>query len=196
LTEPVQKRASGRLQLLLVGLLFGAPLLLAVWLYHDGSLRPAGRTNHGAILDPIVNLQDVLPDSRATELSQDSWLLVYAHDGECGAECRDALYTLRQSRLMLGNDMRRLTRVFLHGELPPDRVFLDEFIEQHHPGLQVIEDRDFGELLAARQPQHLPGGGFFLVDPLGNLVMYFSPDLDPGDMVDDIQHLLNLSRIG
>jgi hypothetical protein len=102
------------------------------------------------------------------------------------------LYTLRQSRLMLGNDMRRLVRVFLRGELAPDRVF----IEGRHPGLQVIVDPGFGDLLAARRPQRLPAGGFFLVDPLGNLVMYFPPDIDPGDMVDDIQHLLDLSRIG
>jgi hypothetical protein len=34
------------------------------------------------------------------------------------------------------------------------------------------------------------------VDPLGNLVMYFPPDLDLRDMVEDIQHLLDLSRIG
>jgi hypothetical protein len=27
-------------------------------------------------------------------------------------------------------------------------------------------------------------------------VMYFRPDLDPADMVDDIKHLLRLSRIG
>jgi hypothetical protein len=35
-----------------------------------------------------------------------------------------------------------------------------------------------------------------LIDPLGNLVMYFQPDLDPSQMVDDIKRLLKLSRIG
>jgi hypothetical protein len=182
--------------ILLVGLLFVVPLILAAWLYYGGSLRPAGRSNHGAILEPVVNLQEVVPDSPAAELWQDHWLLVYSHDGECGAECRDALYTLRQSRLMLGNDMHRLIRVFLHGELAPDRVFVDEFIAEHHPGLRIIGDGDFGELLAASRPKHLPAGGFFLVDPLGNLVMYFPPNLDPRDMVEDIQHLFDLSRIG
>jgi hypothetical protein len=191
LTEQVN-RASGSLQILLVGLLFGVPLVVAAWLYYDGSLRPAGRTNHGAILQPIVNLEEALPDSQAAGLSQDRWLLVYANDGECGAECRDRLHTLRQSRLMLGNDMHRLTRVFLRGELAPDRVF----IEEQHPGLRVMQHRQFCELLAASRPQDLAAGGFFLVDPLGNLMMYFPPDLDPVDMVEDIRHLLDLSRIG
>mgnify|MGYP003626061973 FL=1 len=34
------------------------------------------------------------------------------------------------------------------------------------------------------------------MDPLGNLVMYFEPGLDPGKMVEDIKRLLKLSSIG
>lgn len=196
MTRASPKRASGRLQIWLVGLLFVVPLVVAVWFYYDGSFRPSGRSNHGAVLDPIVRLEDLLPASAAADLWQHYWLLVYHHDGDCETRCRDALHTLRQSRLMLGNDMHRLIRVFLHGELAPDRVFLDEFVAEHHPGLRVIGDEDFAELLATARPLQLPAGGFFLVDPLGNLVMYFSPDLDPRDMVEDIQHLLDLSRIG
>ena len=192
MTDDARKGMPGWLQIGLIAVLFGGPLILAAWLYYDGSLRPAGRTNHGAILDPIVNLQESMPNSAAAELSEDHWLLVYANEDACGAECREALYTLRQSRLMLGNDMQRLLRVFLRGPAAPDRVF----IEEQHPGLSIIEDRNLSELLEARRPQGMLAGGFFLVDPLGNLVMYFPPDIDPGDMVDDIQHLLDLSRIG
>ena len=51
-------------------------------------------------------------------------------------------------------------------------------------------------LLNNKRPAELPAGGYYLVDPLGNLVLYFRPDLDPSEMVDDIKHLLKLSRIG
>lgn len=192
MTDTARKGMPGWLQIALIALLFAGPLILAAWLYYDGSLRPATRTNHGALLDPIVNLQENMPDSAAAELSEDHWLLVYANEDECGTECRDALYILRQARLMLGNDMQRLRRVFLRGAVAPDRVF----IEEQHPGLAIIEDRDLSELLEARRPQGMPAGGFFLVDPLGNLVMYFPPAIEPVDMVEDIQHLLDLSRIG
>ena len=93
---------------------------------------------------------------------------------------------------MLGQDMDRLVRVFLHGASPPDRVFLEE----EHQGLVTLQDRALArELEAIRPPEHA-GGGYYLVDPLGNLVMYFSPDIAPGEMVDDIKHLLKLSQIG
>ncbi len=60
----------------------------------------------------------------------------------------------------------------------------------------TINDQDLGDFLRAKQPQELPPGGLFLVDPLGNLVMYFSAEVAPGDMVEDIKHLLDLSQIG
>jgi hypothetical protein len=93
---------------------------------------------------------------------------------------------------MLGNEMNRVGRVFLHGATPVDTVFLQE----QHAGLITITDTGLQELLARKRPEQLQAGGIFLLDPLGNLIMYFSPDINPGDMVDDIKHLLDLSRIG
>lgn len=192
MTVDAGKRLPAWLQLALLAMLFAGPLILATWLYYGGSLIPAGRTNHGALLEPIMNLRDRLPNSALADLSEDHWLLVYANEAGCGEECREALYVLRQSRRMLGNDMERLLRVFLRGPTAPDRVF----IEEQHPGLALIEDPELNELLETRRPPETSAGGFWLVDPLGNLVMYFPPDIDPGDMVEDIQHLLDLSRIG
>ena len=51
-------------------------------------------------------------------------------------------------------------------------------------------------VLDDKKPASLQAGGFYLIDPHGNLVMYFSPDVAPRDMVDDIKRLLKLSRIG
>ena len=92
---------------------------------------------------------------------------------------------------MLGKEMYRVGRVFLHGAITVDTVFLQE----HDAGLTTITNTGLLELLARKQPEQLQAGGIFLLDLLGNLIMYFSPDIEPGDMVDDIKHLLDLSRI-
>jgi len=99
---------------------------------------------------------------------------------------------LRQSRLMLGKEMDRLVRVFLHGAITPDTVLL----AREHAGLVTMSDAELAALLREKSPAASESGGYFLVDPLGNLVMYFQPGIDPGDMVDDIKRLLKLSRIG
>jgi cytochrome oxidase Cu insertion factor (SCO1/SenC/PrrC family) len=187
------RQRVGRVQLLLIAAVFLGPLLVAAWMYYQGGpVQPQGRTNHGALLEPIENLVDELPDSAIHTFYQQSWVLLYAQDATCDSTCRDALYKLRQSRLMLGKEMDRLTRVFLHGNTPPDTVFLAE----EYAGLIAIEDGNLTRLLNNKKPADLPANGYYLIDPLGNLVMYFRPDLDPSEMVDDIKHLLKLSRIG
>ncbi len=173
--------------------MFFGPLLLATWLYFGGaSFRPAGKTNHGQLLEPLVNIGDVLPEAATNAYNAGHWMLLYANSGNCDGSCEFALYTLRQSRLMLGREMERLVRVFLHGESAPDTVFLAD----EHAGLVALRDDSLSALLDRQRPAQLAGGGYFLVDPLGNIVLYFRPDIDPGDMVDDIERLLKLSAIG
>ena len=187
------KSRKGRIQLLLIAAVFLGPLVLAAWLYFNGQeLTPEGRTNNGALLEPIVNLADVLPASQLHAASDGHWALVYADIGTCGEPCELALYTLRQSRLMLGQEMDRLLRIFLHGDTAPDRVLLAE----EHKGLITLQDSSLADLLENKKPTELDAGGYFLIDPLGNLVLYFHPGIDPGAMVEDIEHLLELSRIG
>ncbi len=187
-----QPDPKGRLQLVLIATVFLGPLVLAAWMYFAGQLQPEGRTNHGALLEPIVNLPETVADSPLHAVGDGYWVLLYANDGGCEATCRQALYTLRQSRLMLGREMDRLVRVFLHGDTPPDTLFLAE----EHEGLVALQDDTLQELLKNKKPADVAAGGYFLVDPLGNLVMYFAPDVDPSAMVEDIEHLLELSRIG
>jgi hypothetical protein len=188
-----RKQRSARIQLILVALVFFGPLIAAAWLYFGGHFDSGGeRTNHGILLEPFVNLGESLPAYSLQSHNEGHWMLVYANAQECADDCRAALYTTRQSRTMLGKEMDRVTRVFLHGPMPPDTVFL----AGEHKGLVSLEDPTLAELLDNKKPADIPAGGYFLVDPHGNLVMYFQPDVDPADMVDDVKHLLRLSRIG
>ena len=179
--------------MLLIAAVFLGPLALAAWLYFAGQgLVPEGRTNHGALLQPIVRLTEVLPESPLHPHNDGRWVLLYENAAACGEQCAYSLYTLRQSRLMLGREMDRVVRVFLHGDTAPDTVLLAD----EHEGLVILQDGSLRELLHNKKPADLEAGGYYLVDPLGNLVMYFPPDIEPGAMVEDIKHLLELSRIG
>ena len=188
-----EAQKTGRPQFLLIAAFFLGPLMLAALMYYGGSYSAAGRsTNSGALLQPIISLADELPASPLHKAGENQWLMVYLNEGVCDEDCVASLYMLRQERLMLGKEMDRVVRVFLHGDTPPDTVL----IEEQHAGLITITDKRLGELLERKRPERATAGGIFLVDPLGNLVMYFPPDLRPADTVGDIKHLLKLSSIG
>lgn len=187
-----KKTTWARVQMLLIASVFFGPLAVATWMYYGGGLQPAGRTNHGALLEPIINIAVEFPESEISKQGDGYWVLLYSDSEECMARCQDALYTVRQSRKMLGKEMDRLKRVFLHGESSPDTVFL----AAEHAGLITLRDDNLSLLLNNKKPASLAAGGYFLMDPLGNLVMYFQPEIDPSDMVEDIKRLLKLSQIG
>ena len=187
------KPGAGRTQLLLIAAVFFGPLIVAAWLYYSGgSLQPERRANHGALLEPIVSLADVSPESPLHAENDGHWLLLYMNVGECGDPCQFGLYSMRQMRLMLGREMDRVKRVFLHGDSVPDTVVAAD----EQAGLITLQDERLLQALSEKKPAELAAGGYYLIDPLGNLVMYFHPELDPGDVVDDIKRLLKLSRIG
>ena len=187
-----KKTTWARVQMLLIASVFFGPLAVATWMYYGGHFQPEGRANHGALLEPLVNVAEEFPENAFAVDSDGYWLLLYSNAGECAESCRNALYTMRQARKLLGKEMQRLTRAFLHGESAPDTVFLAD----EHAGLMTGRDDALRVFLTERKPAALAAGGYFLIDPLGNLVMYFAPSVDPGDMVEDIKRLLKLSRIG
>lgn len=187
----VKTKRPGRVQLLLIAAVFLGPLLLASWMYFSGGLNPDGSSNHGDLLEPIINVPAELPDAPVVDLIGERWLMVYANAAGCVDDCPETLHRLRQFRLMLGKDMNRVDRVFVHSQ---ESVLLIQAASD--TDLAVLHDGGLIRLLEQKQPPTSAAGGIFLIDPLGNLVMYFAPEIEPRDVLDDIEHLLRLSRIG
>lgn len=183
---------GGRFQIGIIALVFFGPLIFATWMYSTDRLQPAVRTNHGELLLPIVALEAFLSAREDLKDTQQAWRLLYMNMAECDAVCTEALHRQRQIRLMLGKEMDRVSRLFLHGSASTDKISRGD----EDAGLITIDNKGLAELLEGKRPREIPAGGIFLIDPLDNLIMYFAPDLAPGDITDDLKHLLELSRIG
>jgi hypothetical protein len=186
---------QGRLQFMLIAALFLGPLVIAMVLYYSEiDWRPSGYSNHGDLLLPVENVLDPLAGEATALTLKGSWSLVYVSGDACGVDstCRERLYAIRQMRLMLGKNMDRMRRVFLHSGQALDQGYL----ATEQDGLIVLQDAELGDTLLAARPLDSAGDGYFLLDPLGNLVIYFAPEINPRDIVSDIKHLLSLSHIG
>ncbi|NIR60110.1 MAG: cytochrome oxidase assembly protein [Gammaproteobacteria bacterium] len=194
---------SRRRALLALGLLavFVGPLLIAALAYRQGWLEGAGTTNYGTLVRPPrrvaeLSLHGVGGRALETDFLRGRWTFVYVGDARCGAPCRASLYKMRQIRLALGEDAPRVQGLYLltGGE---GLSGLREFLREEHPGLALAR-ADGAGLRAFRIEGAGPGGAdrVYLVDPLGNLMMYYRADADPSRMLDDLEKLLKVSRVG
>ena len=195
-----------RLSLLLLFALFAAPVVLAWSLFYlFPDWRPHGTVNHGTLVQPVRPLPEFdLPTLERGRLGRDflrgKWTLVYVGRGPCDEQCRSDLARIRQLRLTQGKNIDRLQRLFLWeaAEVPEAgrRDLASAFPGQVIAPLEAGTARDLIPVFAVDGRDPLAARRLYLVDPLGNLMMFYEPDADPRGMVKDLQRLLKYSGLG
>jgi len=169
---------TGRWKMLAVLLVCAAPVIASYFTFYV--VRPDGRRNFGELIDP----QRALPDAAASRLDggvvnlralKDQWLLVSVAPAACDAQCAQHLYLQRQLREGLGKDKDRLDWVWLISDTAPVADALLPALKEATV-LRVPE----AELSKWLQPQagHVLADHLYLVDPLGNWMMRFPPQID------------------
>lgn len=183
-----------RLTLVLIFALFAAPLAIAWVLNFSGDFTPGATTNHGILVQPVRPVQaSALVDAQGMPLEpavfEHHWTLVYRLAGPCDEACHEALYVLRQVRLAQGKNIDRVQRLLLL-DGAPNAEWLNE-IRTHYPGLAIAR---LGA--GATATEFSAPGRIYLVDPLGNLMMEYTPDAEPRGMIKDLERLLRISYVG
>src|SRR6202000_1123769 len=168
-----------------IALMFFAPLALSFYLYYGRHWHPGGRVNAGELIEPARPLPAIaLPwatgETPAGKTETDAqflkgkWTFLYVQHGRCDEECRKHLYDTRQVRLALDREMTRVQRVFIGDG---DCCDFPE-LKAAHPDLITVRASPADEPLLGL----LPGAAgavnsyrVFLVDPLGNAMMFYAP---------------------
>jgi hypothetical protein len=192
------ERRRQRRVLIGLALLFFAPLALAFYLYYGyGTWRPGGRVNAGELIEPARPLPSLaLPlfgsGNTLPNFLKGKWTLLYVQNNTCGQSCQKDLYDTRQVRLALDRDMNRVQRVLIADAGCCDMKALRE----QHPDLVTIRASAADAPLLALLPHRDNAARFYLIDPLGNLMMCYSADANAKGMLEDLKRLLQLSSIG
>lgn len=183
-----------------VALMFFAPLGLSFYLYYGKDWHPGGRVNAGELIEPARPLPSpALPllgmGETNPQFLKGKWTLLYLQHGRCDDECRRHLYDTRQVRLALDRDMNRVQRVFIG-----DGDCCDlQALKAAHPDLIAVRASPADEPLLALLPKAagaLNTHRVYLIDPLGNVMMFYAPEAKSKGMLDDMKRLLRLSSIG
>jgi len=194
-------KSRGRKTLVLLVLIFAAPIVLSLltWTYW----RPSGFGNNGDLIQPprllqSMNLQTLDDQDFDLHKLEGKWTLVYFDRGECTETCRKSLYTMRQVRLGQSKNAYRVRTMLVVQE--PQLAVMDS-VRSDYSGMIVLmgsplQIKDVAEQFATDFGDAFDNGRLFLVDPLNNVMMSFSPQLDPLDMLKDLKRLLKVSQIG
>ena len=192
-----------RSRLIMVGLFltFFGPIFLAMFLYsHLDIWHPAGTANHGELLVPIHPLEtlDLVDDETGDPVTMDSikgrWTLIFVGEGGCDLACEASLFKVRQTRILLGRELRRVRYLFL--SLDDKASQAAKAISDQHPRMmRATAAPGLADRQAAAFGEH-PQGNLYLIDPLGNLVMRYGSDAKARGILKDLHRLLRVSKIG
>lgn len=168
------------------------PLLVmasSTLLYFSGWLTPDERVNKGILLTPVLQLDDLGLDLETVNPDR-QWMMVQT-SANCSADCEQQVYLQRQTHVALGKNEPRMKRLLLSRS-----TGLTGLTEQY-PGLEVLPLASVSDTFREQVPAQFSEQNYvFIVDPLGNIPLYFTPENTFNDQLDDLKKLLKLSTIG
>jgi hypothetical protein len=185
LPTPEARTAVGRWKMFLVLLICAAPVVASYLAYYV--IRPGTTKSYGELIQP----QRPLPASLSHLRGQ--WLLASVSGGACAEPCPTHLYLQRQLRETLGKEKERLDWVWLISDDAPLSLELQTRLNE--PSLQGfamarLPEKDLSAWLLSG-PERL-----YLIDPQGNYMMRFPPNMNAEAAVKakaDINRLLRAS---
>ena len=185
-------------------ILFSIPYLLS-WqmiITGDSPLFKQG-VSKGALIVPVRQFPSLsfttLDGSIVTEeVFKGKWSFLTVGPSTCNAQCIDSLVTIRQVRRAMAVNRQRINRFIMLTDQEDLSQFKALVADEQH-GLKVLlvtetTQQAFEKVL--NPDGDVLDAGVYLIDPLGNLMMYYAPGIEGKKILKDIQRLFKVSKIG
>tara|TARA_R110001592_G_scaffold82094_5_gene243337 strand:+ start:5296 stop:5946 length:651 start_codon:yes stop_codon:yes gene_type:complete len=139
-----------------------------------------------------------LSDSEEYEIKP--WLLVFVTAKECEVACMERVHYLQQLHIALGKNIQRVRRYYINAsgeafDTQTATVFRDEYPSMGitYSDAAVLERnlREAGAELTLDDQDYV-----ILIDPVGNVMMYYTDEHSAEDIMTDLETLLKYSSLG
>jgi len=214
----MNESTKSKLKLTALLLVVALPVTLATFSFRSAINGGFGSTaNNGALISPPVDIEAL--DMRDSEgellfrtfeeeiagVSPDDyqprpWLMVYVNGSECEEQCQERLFFLRQLHIALGKDIQRVRRYYLHTGPAPISADNAAHFEADFPSMGIAysdAEQLTRNLQSAGVDLSLETEDYVLfVDPVGNVMMYYTREQTPQEIMSDLEHLLKYSSLG
>ncbi|NJD08209.1 MAG: hypothetical protein FIA97_17185 [Methylococcaceae bacterium] len=203
MNRPDSNLLRNRLTILAIALTVVVPFGAAWYLAQHPDLARTGKpVNLGRLIDPAqpIGLDELLRHPLSGEETsaefKGHWLMLQPLTGAgCGDACRAAAEKTGRIRVMLNKELSRVRRVLLVAA-PADQATLGE-LPASDPTLLLTElNAELRSRLERAVGQPLDDGMLILMDPLGNVMLWYPAGFDPYAPLKDLQRLLRISQIG
>lgn len=187
-------KAKQKRTLIALFLVFGLPLILAIYFFSKG--EPVGSlTNRGDLITPmkiaplqLTNINNQPLDQKHLE---GKWTLVYIPPLECSDQCTQKLYFLNQLRTAMGkrqDKVRSVALVFANENLDPQ---LKEIITKQYPTTEIwVSKANILINHSTKQKLQFGTNHIYIVDPQANIMMHYNSDIDANDILKDLEKLV------
>lgn len=158
-----------------------------------------GTSNKGVLVTPAMPITGIAAYQDGEPLTwsalKPKWRMIIPITDGCDRACRELLYVSRQVHIRLDKNTHRVERVLLNlGAALDDSS--QQFLTREHTYLRLVsaDQQAFSELLAPTNADWQAGRlRLFLADQRGDLMMYYTPEHQGSDMLEDLRHLLKYS---
>ena len=179
-------------------IIFAAPVAGAYLLYFFGDIKSF--SNNGDLLQPVVDFNQLqLVDRQGEPFTRDAldhkWHMMLFTGAECDNACSKAMINMRQINKAVGKHAYRLRHMVVH--LQTASPTFETVLQNEFPAIvRSLGQAESVRAALAASGKPIDGNYIFLVDPLGNIMMSFPPDLNPKLIIKDLQKLFKVSQIG
>lgn len=187
--------------LLIIGIpIIGILLTTLYYFYVVNDGEQLGGHNQGMLISPPKQI-DLLPLTMLGESYQwankeRKWTFLVVGSSSCDQTCADKLYLTRQIRAAMGKYQLRLENAYLSLDGHINEA-AQAFFVQEHPKLRVINSvqSEVEQWAVNAEPalDMLSGANFYVVDPNGWVMMYYTDEQSYKEVIKDMKFLLKNS---
>lgn len=200
---------SSRTALVFIAAMFILPLVLA-WLMQSGAIdfKPGSARNLGDLVEPPVPADweeslifvPAINNASRDELSvffDRHWVILHVIPSPCPSSCLEAISALRQIHKASGRNQSRIRiALLLQSDNHPETIsrvgeiyHLFQLAENPNGNIRSILE-DVANNFSTRAE-----GSSYLIDPIGNIMMFYEAGSDPNNLKNDLKRLLTWSKL-
>lgn len=194
-TTPAQAgKPRGQLKLLAIFAVVLGPILIAGIMAKMGFM-PLSNTNRSDLVEPQIQLDDwqmaVEPVGYGAP-----WRILVTSPQACEQACLRLLHEARQINVALGREAGRVEHMLALATQPT--AALQEQLAAEYPRLDrsMLDAAAYQNSLGKHPQEWQQGPQLWVVDPLGRIVLHQDADQPGKQLLDDLKHLLKVSKVG